>query len=135
MAQLPNNLQATAIGDLVTTTLRDLGKPRFTEIATDLQKLTAMRNLLHKNRVEFRSGVGFQWDVMVNDSGSAANVGLAATDNVNIIDGMTQATADWRYSTCNYGIIGQTVTMNQEPARIVDYVQTRASWPSSAWPS
>jgi hypothetical protein len=84
-----------------------------------------MRNLLKKNRVEFASGYAFQWDVMVNDSGSAANVGLGASDNVNIVDGLTQATADWRYSTCNYGIIGQTISMNREPARIVDYVKTR----------
>lgn len=122
---LPNALTASAIGDLVQTTLKDLGKPRFTEIATTIQKFTAMRNLLKKNRVEFDSGYAFQWDVMVNDSGSAANVGLAASDNVNIIDGMTQATADWRYSTANYGLIGQVVSMNREPARIVDYVKTR----------
>lgn len=124
-SQTPNSLQAIQIGDLVATTLRDLGKLRLTEIATPLQKLTAMRNLLKKNRVEFRSGVGFQWDVMVNDSGSAANVGLATTDNVNIVDGMAQATADWRYSTANYGLIGQTISMNNEPSRIVDYVQSR----------
>ena len=121
----PNALMPTQVADLVATTLKNLGKPRFTEIATTFQKLTAMRNLLKKNRVEFSSGTGFQWDVMVNDSGSAANVGLAASDNVNVVDGMTQATADWRFSTCNYGIIGQVVSMNREPARIVDYVKSR----------
>lgn len=121
----PNALTAEGVGDLIQTTLKDLGKPRFTEIATDLQKFTAMRNLLKKNRVEFASGYAFQWDVLVNDSGSAANVGLAASDNVNIVDGFTQATADWRYSTCNYALIGQVVDMNREPARIVDYVKSR----------
>lgn len=125
MATVPNALTAGGIADIVATTLKDLGKPRFTEIATDIQHFTAMRNLLKKNRVLFESGYAFQWDVMVNDNGSAANVGLAAEDNVNIVDGMTQATADWRYTTCNYGIIGQTIAMNREPARIVDYVKTR----------
>lgn len=122
---LPNQLTASGVGDLVATTLKDLGKPRFTEIATSLQKYTAMRNLLKRNRVEFGSGYAFQWDVMVNDSGAAVNVGLAASDNVNIVDGMTQATADWRFSTVNYGLIGQVVSMNREPARIVDYVKTK----------
>jgi hypothetical protein len=37
---------------------------------------TAMKNLLKKNRVILHSGgYGVQWDVMVNHSGSAANVG------------------------------------------------------------
>ncbi len=118
-------LTAPQIGDLVATTLRDLGKPKFTEIATDLQEHTAMRNLLRKDRVELRSGYGVQWDVMVTHTASAANVGLAGTDNVNIVDTLVQATADWRNSTANYGIIGQVMAMNREPARIVDYVKTQ----------
>lgn len=125
MAVTPNALSPVQIGDLVNTTLRDLGKPRFTEIATDLQRHTAMRNLLRKNRVELASGYGVQWDVMVSQSGAAANVGLGASDNVNIVDVMTQATADWRNTTTNYAIIGQEVDMNREPQRIVDLVKTR----------
>lgn len=121
----PNVLTAAQVGDLVQTTLRDLGKPRFTEIATTLQEHTAMNNLLRKNRTELQSGYGVQWDVMVGQSGAAANVGLGATDNVNDVDVMTQATADWRNSTTNYSIIGQVMSMNREPSRIVDYVKVK----------
>jgi hypothetical protein len=35
-------LTPSGLNDLVQTTLRDLGKPKFTEIATDLQRHTAM---------------------------------------------------------------------------------------------
>lgn len=122
---LPNALSATQLGDLVQTTIRDLGKPRYTEIATDLQVHTAMRNLLRKNRVELQSGSGVQWDVMIGQSGAAANIGLGASDNVNIVDVMTQATADWRNTTTNYAIIGQEISMNSEPSRIVDLIKTR----------
>jgi hypothetical protein len=118
-------LTATQLNDLVQTTLRDLGKPKFTEIATDLQRHTAMKNLLRKNRIALQSGYGVQWDVMVNHSGSAANVGLGASDTVNIIDTMVQATADWRNTTANYAFIGQEIDMNREPARIVNLVQER----------
>ena len=118
-------LTATQLGDLVAMTQRDLGRPRFTEISTDLQRHTAMRTLLKKNRVQLQSGVGVQWDVMVNHSGSATNVGLGASDNVNIIDTTVQATADWRNSTANYAFIGQEMDMNREPARIVDLVKQR----------
>ena len=125
MAVTPNALTATGLQDLVNTTLRDLGKPRFTEIATDLQEHTAMRNLLRKNRIELQSGYGVQWDVKVSQSGAAANVGLGASDNVNIVDTMVQATADWRNTTTNYAIIGQEISMNAEPSRIVDLIKSR----------
>lgn len=121
----PNALTASQLGDLVNTTLRDLGKPRFTEIATDLQRHTAMRNLLRKNRVELQSGYGVQWDVKVAQSGASAAVGLGASDSVNIVDTMVQATADWRNVTTNYAIIGQEISMNSEPSRIVNLVQSR----------
>src|SRR5260370_21847378 len=118
-------LTATGLKDLVNTTLRDLGKPRFAEIATDLQEHTAMRNLLRKNRIELQSGYGVQWDVKVAQTGAAANVGLGASDNVNIVDTMVQATADWRNTTTNYAIIGQEISMNSEPSRIVDLIKSR----------
>lgn len=118
-------LVATALVDLVATTQRELGKPKFTEIATDLQEHTAMKSLLKKNRIVIQAGYGIQWDVMVNHSGSAANIGLGATDNVNIVDTMVQAQADWRNSTANYAFIGQEISMNAEPARIVDLVKER----------
>ena len=118
-------LTATQLNDLVMTTLRDLGKPKFTEIATDLQRHTAVQQLLKKNRVVLESGIGVQWDVMVNHTGSAANVGLGASDTINIVDTMVQAQADWRNTTANYAIIGQEISMNEQPARIVNLVQER----------
>jgi hypothetical protein len=122
---IPNALVAPSDGDLVQTTLRDLGDLRFTEISTNLQRHTAMRNLLRKNRVVFQSGYGLQWDVMVNPTLAAANVGLGASDNVNIVDTMTQATCDWRNTTTNYAIIGQEMAMNRTPRRIVDLLKVR----------
>lgn len=118
-------LLATQLTDLVATTQRNLGKPNFTEIATDLQKHTALPSLMNKNRVVLTSGYGVQWDVMVNHSGSAANVGLGAPDDVRFVDTMVQAQADWRNTTANYPIIGQEIDMNREPARIVDLIRER----------
>ncbi len=118
-------LTATGLGDLVAMTLRDLGKPKFVEIATDLQDFTAMGNLLKKNRTMLQSGTGVQWDVMVNHAASASNVGLGASDSINIIDTMVQATADWRNTTAHYSFIGQEMDMNREEARIVNLVQER----------
>ncbi len=125
MAVTPNALTAPQVGDLVATTLRDLGKPKFTDISSPLQRHTAMRNLLRVNRRVLDSGYGVQWDVMVGQANSANNVGLGASDNVQDVDLMTQATTDWRNTTGNYAIIGQVLDMNREPARIVNYVQEK----------
>ncbi len=122
---LPAALTATQLGDLVATTLRDLGKPKFTEISTNLQRHHALKYLMSKNRIVLGSGYGVQWDVMVNQSGAAVNVGLAAQDNIDIVDTMTQAQADWRNTTTSWAIIGQEPAFNRDPARIVDLVLTR----------
>lgn len=118
-------VQANQLNDLVATTQRNLGKPNFTQIATDLQRHPATQTLLKKNRVTLTSGYGVQWDVMVNHNNSAQNVGLGASDNVVIMDTMVQATAEWRNTTGNYAIIGQELDMNREPERIVDLVKAR----------
>lgn len=118
-------LTAGGLGDLVQTTLPELGKPQFTEIATDIQEHTAMKNLLRKNRIVLSSGRSVQWNVMVNHSQSATNTGLGSSDQVNIVDTMVQATADWKNSTANWAIIAQELDMNREPARIVDLIKER----------
>ena len=117
--------QATNLADLVAMTQKDLGRPKYTEIATDLQSFTAFNELLNANRVELRSGYQIQWDVMVRHAQSARNVGLGESDEVNIPDTMVQATADWRNTVASYAFIGQEIDFNRDPARIVDLVKQR----------
>lgn len=116
-------IQPENIGDLVANTLRDLGKPKFTDISSNLQEHVAMKNLLRKNRMVLQSGTGIQFNVLVAQSNAARNVALAESDNVNIVDGMVQANTVWRNSQTSYAIIGQTIAMNSEPSRIVDYIK------------
>lgn len=118
-------VQANQLVDLVATTLKRLGKPNFTEISTDLQDHTALNRLLQKNKVMVVSGYGIQWDVMVAYAGSFRNVGLGASDEVQMWDTMVQASCDWRNSTANYMVIGQEIDMNREPSRIVDLITQR----------
>jgi hypothetical protein len=116
-------IQAENVLDFVNDTLKDLGKPRFTDISSNLQRHTAMKNLLRKNRVILESGSGIQFNVLVAQSNAFRNVALAESDNVNLVDGMVQASTVWRNSLTSYMIIGQLMAMNREPARIVDYVK------------
>lgn len=116
-------IQAENVTDFVNDTLRDLGKPNFTDISSNLQRHVAMKNLLRKNRAVLESGAGIQFNVLVNQSNAARNVALAESDNVNLVDGMVQANTVWRNSQTSYMMIGQLQSMNREPARIVDYVK------------
>ena len=118
-------LQADAIADLIAVTQRDLGKMKWTEIATDLQDYVALPNILRKNKVGFQSGYGLQWQVMVKHSGAAKMTGLYAVDDVNVADVMVNATLNWRHATTNYAIERREIAMNRNPARIVELVKIR----------
>lgn len=119
-------LQATGIQDLIYTGLRELGELKFTDISAPLQKYYVMRRLLKKSKIDFYSaGYGIQWDIMVDDNGSAQFVGLYATDNVNVPNVMQQGTADWRHITWNWAMDRREITMNGAARRIVDLMQTR----------
>jgi hypothetical protein len=115
-------IQAENVGDIVATTLRDLGKPHFTDISSNVQEHVAMRNLLRKNRRVLESGYAIQFDVLTAQSNAARNVSLGQSDVVNQVDGMQVANTVWRNTQTDYQIIGQLMAMNREPARIVDFV-------------
>ena len=118
-------ITARNLGDLVAMTLPVLGEMKFTEIATDIQKHTALPNLLQENRVEPQGGDYIQWRVMVRHNESARNVGLVFDDDVSIPDTMVVAEADWRGTTNNYGILGPELAMNSSSAKIIDLEMER----------
>jgi hypothetical protein len=117
-------IQAENVGDFVADTLKDLGKPKFTDISSNIQEHVAMQELLNENRAVLESGSGIQYNVLVNQSNAARTVSLAESDNVNMVDGMVQASTVWRHIQTSYMIIRQLMEMNREPARIVDFVKT-----------
>ena len=73
---MAQTLSSDQIDDLVTGTLDDLGRFRWTEIATDLQEFIALPQILNQERVGFESGVGVQKNIMVDHSGNARHVGM-----------------------------------------------------------
>lgn len=119
-------IQAPNISDLINTGLRELGELKFTDISAPLQHYTAMSRLMRKAKIDFYdAGWGIQWDVMTEDNGSAAFVGLYATDNVNVPNTMTQGNVDWRHITWNWAMDRREVVMNGSARRIVDLMKTR----------
>ena len=117
-------LQATDLNDLIATTQRWLGKPKFTQIAMPLQRYTAMSELMQKSKLKI-TGKGVEWRVMVNHAQSASNVGLGAPDNLANLDTMVTASADWRNCVASYQFIHQEMDMNMGEEEIVDLMQER----------
>lgn len=118
-------LMQTSLGDLGQTTLPQLNRGRIVEITSDIQEYTVSKFLNKQGVVTVDGGKSFQWDVMVADSGSAANVGLGYIDQPNIVDTVVQATADWRHLKVDWANIAQELQMNKGASQIVDLEMLR----------
>jgi len=118
-------LQADDIADLVTTTLRDLGRGKWTDIASDLQDHVAMNSLLNRERVRFDSGRGIQFNLQHKDSGAAKNIGMFGVDNTNVTDTMVTGNVPWRHCTTDWAIDRRELKMNSGPAEIVSLIKSR----------
>ena len=118
-------LQAADIADLITTTQRDLGRLKWTDLSYDLQEYVALPSILQSKKVSYQSGQALQWNVMTGTSGATRDTGLYQVDSVNVSDVMTTATVPWRHMTTNYAIERREIAMNRNPAQIVDLVRIR----------
>ena len=118
--------QAADIGDLVTSTLRDLGPGKWTDLSYDLQGYHTVKRLMKGNRIKtFDSGYEFQWQVMVASTSSARSVGLGAEDVVNIQDTMISGNHPFRHQTFNFAFEEREPAFNRGKAEIYDLVASR----------
>lgn len=119
-------LQAEAVADIVAAGLKELNRLRFVDLTSDLQKYSAMRRMMQKEKMRtYDDGYAFQWDVMTGDNGSAEFVGLYSTDNVDVVNVLTQASSTWKHITWNWAIDAHEITMNGGASRIVNLIDTR----------
>ncbi len=118
-------LEATDIADLVASTLRDLGRLRFQQIAQELQDYEVFTKWFRKDKVAFDSGVGIQRTLMTKLSGSASYVGLLEEDQVNIPDLLEQLTLNWRHAQTSWAFIYQETLMNRGRAMILNVIEPR----------
>lgn len=118
-------LQASGIGDLVTTTLSELGRLKFTDLMSDYQNTIALKRIMKKAKMTFDSGKSVSFNVITDHNNSARFVGLGATDQVDIPNVMTTGDVPWRHITWNWAMEGREPIMNAAPAKIVDLIKTR----------
>lgn len=127
-------LQAGDMGDLIRTTLRELGRGKITDLLSTLQRFPAAKRLINKNKTTFQDG-GYeaQFDALVGNNGSARGVPLGWTANPNIDEGVIQGTVPFRHSEFNWSVIRQELAMNYGDARIVDLIKTRRIRAMASW--
>lgn len=118
-------LEPADLADLIKTTLKDLGRFKWTDISLSLQNHIAWNQLMNPHRVTFSSGRELQWNVQVSTSTQAKHVGLYDVDDVDVDDLMQTATVPWRNDKTSFAIEAHEITMNTPPAEVVDLVKVR----------
>lgn len=118
-------LAASDIADLVTTTLKDLGRLKFQQIAQSLQDYEIFSKWFRSDKVVFDSGIGIQRTLMSSVSNIARHVGLMEEDKVNIPDVLTTMNVPWRHATTSWAFIYQETLMNRGRSMILNVIEPR----------
>lgn len=116
---------ASSIDDLITATLKDLGRLRYTQIAQELQYYVAVEQILRRDRAVFDSGESIRRNLMLRHGNEAKMVGLYAVDNYNVGRVLDTINVPWRHANTNYVFERRELLMNRNAAKIVDLIKTR----------
>jgi hypothetical protein len=118
-------IQADDIADLVAGTLKDLGKPKFQQIAQQLQNYEVFPRWFKKDKVLLESGIGIQRNLMNRTQGNARHTGLYQTDITNVRDAIDQMSVPWRHAETSYAMDVREVMMNKGDSLIFNVIQPR----------
>lgn len=121
MADLP----IEGINDLVSGTLKELGRNRFQQIAQNLQYYPVVSQMMKKEKVQFDEGIGIQRNLMGQLSKQARHTGIMSTDSVDIPQLMVQMSINWRHATVGWGFAYQEMLVNRGQALIFKVVKPR----------
>jgi len=112
------------IADMITTTLHELGRGRFYQIAQELSEYYVLPRLLRKGNVKIKTnGIGIKETLMVTDGGSSRWVGLNEEDTYNWVDVLTALTVVWVRLTDNMMWERRMLLENRDEARINDVIK------------
>lgn len=113
------------IKDLMTGTLNNLGRGKFSQIAQELQEFEVMSNILKKDKVVFDSGKGIQRTLMTKTGDTFRHVGLYSEDNVNVVDLLSKIEIPWKHGTAYWAWERREMLENRGKSMIVNIVKPR----------
>lgn len=109
------------VGELTTTTLRQLGRLKWSLISTSLQEYHAYGRFLKKGAVKtYDGGYGLQWNLQVAATGLAVRSELYDTDEVTAKETMKTANSPWTMVKVPYALDVRQISMNSGSSKIVD---------------
>lgn len=118
-------LVATDIADLVSGTLRELGRLKFNQIAQNLVEYEVFSHWFKKDKVQFDSGIGIQRNLMNSLGNQAKHVGMYETDSVNVPDLMDQLQLNWVHAQTAWAFERREMLMNRGKELIFNVIQPR----------
>lgn len=119
--------QAANILDLITLTLPQFKRFKFTDISSNYQKTIAFKRIYRqkKTKNEDGDGVSIQFQLMTDTNGSFRFVGLGFTSVLAIPSTFISGSTPWRGWTYNWSVDGAEPAMNAGPAKIFDIMKAR----------
>lgn len=118
-------LTADDIGDMVKSTLKELGRMKFQQISQELQDYEIFTKWFKKGKVIQETGLGIQKSIMHVLTTQARHVSFADVDVTNIQDLMTQMSVPWRHVQTTWSYFRQEMLMNKGEQRIFNIIQPR----------
>jgi hypothetical protein len=113
------------IADFVETTLKKFQRDSWTDISLDLQNHIAMSQLLTGKKVGFSSGEQLQWQVQVQNAGTAKNTGLYDTDDPKVVDVLKNAKVPWAFQMANFSYDEREDFLNSGVEQILNLIEVR----------
>lgn len=113
------------IVDITRSTLRDLGPPKFSQIAQSLTRYEIVTKWFKKDKMVIDSGYGIQRNLMVRTADSARHVALNDEDSTTIADLLEQIQVPWKYVTTSWGFHYNEFLDNRGKALILNVFEPR----------
>lgn len=118
-------IQSSNIADLVTGTLNQLGRGKWTDDSSKYRRTVAAKILLKKGKMKFDNGKAVSFNRMNALSNSARFVGMYAPDIIDVTNQMGTGEVPWRHVTNNWAMDFREPLMNSGESQIFDLIKTR----------
>lgn len=118
-------LTDSAYVDAVKATQRDLGPPKFQQIAQSFPDYEVFPRLLKKDKVSIQSGRGIQRNLMTRVPDAARFVAYDEVDRPTQEDLLEQMQVDWCHADTHYTWKRQDRLMNSGDAKLVDLIEMK----------
>lgn len=113
------------IDDMVTSTLPELGRFKWTDIYPDLQRYVAFKELIKKRRVKIEGGHEVEWRVKVANGNQAEWTGLYDTDDIQVNNVLKKASLPWALGKSHFAYDKREGVFNRGSAQIINYLKLK----------